>query len=159
RGLPPRQAPTTLCLEKFKEDCQKKDSKLIAELDQALLESSLGIEHYMREMGLIYEFSLHSQKTVDEIDALPNASNIPERWVADVLMELHRKVGEKSRLLVVSVLGVQSTGKSTLLNTMFGVQFPVSSGRCTRGAYMVFLKVGEDLKTELKYDFITKRGT
>lgn len=158
--------------KKFKEECKKKESNLIAELDQALLQSSLGIEHYMREMGLIYEFSLHSQKTVDEIDALPSvvakmlldgyplelldgdASNIPERWVADVLMELHRKVGEKSRLLVVSVLGVQSTGKSTLLNTMFGVQFPVSSGRCTRGAYMVFLKVGEDLKTELKYDFI-----
>uniref|UniRef100_A0A3B4H4C6 VLIG-type G domain-containing protein n=1 Tax=Pundamilia nyererei TaxID=303518 RepID=A0A3B4H4C6_9CICH len=158
--------------KKFKEECRKKESKLIAELDQALLESSLGIEHYMREMGLIYEFSLHSQKTVDEIVALPSvvakmlldgyplelldgdASNIPERWVADVLMELHKKVGEKSRLLVVSVLGVQSTGKSTLLNTMFGVQFPVSSGRCTRGAYMVFLKVGEDLKTELKYDFI-----
>uniref|UniRef100_A0A3Q4M8I4 VLIG-type G domain-containing protein n=1 Tax=Neolamprologus brichardi TaxID=32507 RepID=A0A3Q4M8I4_NEOBR len=157
--------------KKFKEEC-KKNSKLIAELDQTLLESSLGIEHYMREMGLIYEFSLHSQKTVDEIVALPSvvakmlldgyplelldgdASNIPERWVADVLMELHKKVGEKSRLLVVSVLGVQSTGKSTLLNTMFGVQFPVSSGRCTRGAYMVFLKVGEDLKTELKYDFI-----
>lgn len=158
--------------KKFKEECRKKESELIAELDQALLESSLGIEHYMREMGLIYEFSLHSQKAVDEIVALPSvvakmlldgyplelldgdASNIPERWVTDVLMELHRKVGEKSRLLVVSVLGVQSTGKSTLLNTMFGVQFPVSSGRCTRGAYMVFLKVGEDLKTDLKYDFI-----
>ncbi|XP_063350730.1 up-regulator of cell proliferation-like [Pelmatolapia mariae] len=158
--------------KKFKEACKKKDCKIIAELDQALLESSLGIEHYMREMGLIYEFYLHSQKTTGEIAALPSvvakmlldgyplelldgdASNIPERWVADVLMELHRKVGEKSRLLVVSVLGVQSTGKSTLLNTMFGVQFPVSSGRCTRGAYMVFLKVGEDLKTELKYDFI-----
>lgn len=101
--------------KKFKEEC-KKNSKLIAELDQTLLESSLGIEHYMREMGLIYEFSLHSQKTVDEIVALPSvvakmlldgyplelldgdASNIPERWVTDVLMELHKKVGEKSRL-------------------------------------------------------------
>ncbi|XP_026234187.1 up-regulator of cell proliferation-like [Anabas testudineus] len=158
----------TLREEYHKKD---KDVKLIAELDQALLESSLGIEHYMREMGLTYEFS-NSTKAADQIAHLPvvaaemlldgyplelldgDASNIPERWVTDVLMELHKKVGEKSRLLVLTVLGVQSTGKSTLLNTMFGVQFPVSSGRCTRGAYMLFLRVGEDMKNELNCDFI-----
>ncbi|XP_067451645.1 up-regulator of cell proliferation-like [Thunnus thynnus] len=158
---------------KFKEQCEKEDKKLIAKLDQALIESSLGVEHYMREMGLIYEFSISgSRNTADEISRLPglaaemlldgyplelldgDASNIPERWVTDVLTELHKKVGGKSRLLVLSVLGVQSTGKSTLLNTMFGVQFPVSSGRCTRGAYMLFLKVGEDMKHELNYEFI-----
>ncbi|XP_067450019.1 interferon-induced very large GTPase 1-like isoform X2 [Thunnus thynnus] len=158
--------------EEFKEQCEKKD-KLTAESQQALMESSLGVEHYMREMGLIYEFSISgSRNTADEISRLPglaaemlldgyplelldgDASNIPERWVTDVLMELHKKVGGKSRLLVLTVLGVQSTGKSTLLNTMFGVQFPVSSGRCTRGAYMLFLKVGEDMKHELNYEFI-----
>ncbi|XP_053184258.1 up-regulator of cell proliferation-like [Scomber japonicus] len=158
---------------KFKEHCEKKDIKLIEKLDKDLLDSSLGVEHYMREMGLIYEFSVKGSKnTADEISRLPglaaemlldgypleildgDASNIPERWVTDVLMELHKKVGEQSRLLVLTVLGVQSTGKSTLLNTMFGVQFPVSSGRCTRGAYMLFLKVGEDMKRELNYDFI-----
>ncbi|KAM6950361.1 up-regulator of cell proliferation-like [Lycodopsis pacificus] len=156
----------------FKEQCEKKDVKEIAKLDQALLDSSLGIEHYMREMGLIYEFSLQSEDTADKMSHLPglaadmlldgypselldgDASNIPERWVTDVLMELHRKVGEKSRLLVLTVLGVQSTGKSTLLNTMFGVQFPVSSGRCTRGAFMLFLRVGEDMQCKLNCDFI-----
>ncbi|KAK2854317.1 hypothetical protein Q5P01_006978 [Channa striata] len=158
---------------KFKEHCMTKDVKLIAELEQALLDSSLGIEHYMREMGLIYEFSATSSTTTaDEISRLPgvaaemlldgyplelldgDASNIPERWVTDVLMELHKKVGGQSRLLVLTVLGVQSTGKSTLLNTMFGVQFPVSSGRCTRGAYMLFLRVGEDMQSEMNCDFI-----
>ncbi|XP_047435859.1 up-regulator of cell proliferation-like isoform X2 [Mugil cephalus] len=154
---------------KFKEQCKKKDVKQIAELDQALVESSLGVEHYMREMGLIYEFlpephheRYHLPSLAAELllDGFPlelldgDASNIPQRWVTDVLMELHKKVGEKSRLLVLTVLGVQSSGKSTLLNTMFGVQFPVSSGRCTRGAYMLFLKVGEDLKSDLKSDFI-----
>ncbi|XP_065808417.1 up-regulator of cell proliferation-like [Labrus bergylta] len=164
----------SLLRHKLAEECNKKekDGKEIAELDQALLESSLGIEHYMREMGLIYEFSSQSQHTDDKISRLPglaaemlldgyplelldgDASNIPQRWVTDVLMELHNKVGEKSRLLVLTVLGVQSTGKSTLLNTMFGVQFPVSSGRCTRGAYMLFLRVGDDMQSELNYDFI-----
>ncbi|XP_032416655.1 up-regulator of cell proliferation-like [Xiphophorus hellerii] len=153
----------------FKEQCKTKDAELIKELDQTLLESSLGIEHFMREMGLIYEFS---QKTTEEISRLPqlaaemvmdghplelldgDASNIPEKWVSAVLNEVHKKVGNRSRLLVLTVLGVQSSGKSTLLNTMFGVQFPVSSGRCTRGAYMIFLRVQEDLKNELNYDFL-----
>ncbi|KAF1393287.1 hypothetical protein PFLUV_G00037000 [Perca fluviatilis] len=151
---------------------EEKNVKEIAQLDQALLDSSLGIEHYMREMGLIYEVSLQSQDTADKMSHLPglaaemlldgyplelldgDASNIPERWVTDVLMELHRKVGEKSRLLVLTVLGVQSSGKSTLLNTMFGVQFPVSSGRCTRGAYMLFLRVSEDMQCQLNCNFI-----
>ncbi|XP_031179373.1 interferon-induced very large GTPase 1-like [Sander lucioperca] len=151
---------------------EEKNMKEIAELDQDLLDSSLGLEHYMREMGLIYEVSLQSRDTADEISHLPglaaemlldgyplelldgDASNIPERWVTDVLTELHKKVGEKSKLLVLTVLGVQSSGKSTLLNTMFGVQFPVSSGRCTRGAYMLFLRVSEDMQCQLNCDFI-----
>ncbi|MGH0156385.1 UNVERIFIED_CONTAM: hypothetical protein FKN15_031607 [Acipenser sinensis] len=83
-----------------------------------------------------------------------DASNIPLKWVTDVLTELHRKVQHRSRMLVVTVLGVQSTGKSTLLNTMFCVQFAVSSGRCTRGAFMLLIRVKEDLKEELKCDFI-----
>nr|XP_061819870.1 up-regulator of cell proliferation-like isoform X2 [Nerophis lumbriciformis] len=156
----------------FKEQCKTNDAKLIAEIDQALLDTSLGVEHYMREMGLHYEVSFHSDIAMAKISHLPKvaaemllggyslelldgvASNIPEKWVTDVLMELHKMVGEKSRLLVLTVLGVQSTGKSTLLNTMFGVQFPVSSGRCTRGAYMLFLKVGENTEKELGCDFI-----
>ncbi|KAI1887630.1 hypothetical protein AGOR_G00192290 [Albula goreensis] len=151
----------------------KQDKKYMAELDQQLMDSSLGIEHYMREMGQIYEASFYSSGSLSQqvrhlpalaadllLDGFPlelvdgDASNIAEKWVTDVLMELHRKVGERSRLLVVTVLGVQSTGKSTLLNTMFGVQFQVSSGRCTRGAFMLFLKVGEDLKKDLDCDFI-----
>ncbi|XP_015257160.1 PREDICTED: interferon-induced very large GTPase 1-like [Cyprinodon variegatus] len=148
---------------------EKENVKAVAELGQTLLDSSLGIEHYMREMGLIYEFS---HETTEEITRLPrlaaemvldghplelldgDASNIPEKWVSAVLNEVHMLVGGRSRLLVLTVLGVQSSGKSTLLNTMFGVQFPVSSGRCTRGAYMILLPVGEDLKSVLNYDFV-----
>ncbi|XP_061839164.1 up-regulator of cell proliferation-like [Nerophis lumbriciformis] len=158
--------------KKLKEQCQKKNAKLIAVFNQALVDSSLGVEHYMREMGLNYEVSVHVDDSTGKICHLPaitaemlldgyplelldgDASNIPEKWVTAVLMELHKKVGGRSRLLVVAVLGVQSTGKSTLLNTMFGVQLAVSSGRCTRGAYMLFLKVGDDAQQELGCDFI-----
>ena len=83
-----------------------------------------------------------------------DASNIPLKWISAVLTQLHALVDSNSKIRVVTVLGVQSTGKSTLLNTMFGVQFAVSSGRCTRGAFMQLIKVNKDLKEELKCDFI-----
>lgn len=35
---------------------------------------------------------------------------------------------------VISVLGIRNTGKSVLLNTMFGLQFSVGIGRCMQGA-------------------------
>ncbi|XP_014386100.1 PREDICTED: interferon-induced very large GTPase 1-like [Myotis brandtii] len=45
-------------------------------------------------------------------------------------------------------------GDSTLLNALFGLQFTVSAGRCTRGAYMQLLKVEETFTDELGFDFV-----
>jgi len=53
------------------------------------------------------------------------ASSIPLQWVADVLAQLHTKLWDKSRLVLLAVLSMQSTRKSTLLNTIFGLQFPL----------------------------------
>ncbi|XP_041634872.1 up-regulator of cell proliferation-like [Cheilinus undulatus] len=147
----------------------------IKKIDQQLSNSSLGIEHFFREMGQIYEASVSLPETNPSrqqlahlprlcaellLDGFPlelvdgDASNIPLRWVTDVLTQLNDLVSPQSKILVVTVLGVQSTGKSTLLNTMFGVQFAVSSGRCTRGAFMLLIKVNEDIKQELNCDFL-----
>ncbi|XP_041099497.1 up-regulator of cell proliferation-like, partial [Polyodon spathula] len=163
--------------EEYKEkSCKLSENKdIIADLDQQISNSSLGIEHFMREMGQLYEAACYHtdyKKYCKQFEHLPSlgagllldgfplelvdgdASNIPVRWVTNVLTKLHEKVQHKSRVLVVTVLGVQSTGKSTLLNTMFGVQFAVSSGRCTRGAFMLLIRVKEDLREELNCDFI-----
>ncbi|CAI5672454.1 unnamed protein product [Oreochromis niloticus] len=140
--------------EKYKEKCKNSENKEeIKEIDRQISSSSLGTEHFFREMGQIYEASLslpqtdpsrqqlqHLPKLCTELllDGFPlelvdgDASNIPLRWVSDVLSQLSDLVSPNRKILVVTVLGVQSTGKSTLLNTMFGVQFAVSSGRCTR---------------------------
>ena len=42
---------------------------------------------------------------------------------------------------MVSVIGIQSTGKSTLLNTIFGLHFNVSAGQCIRCAYFQLLPI------------------
>lgn len=42
---------------------------------------------------------------------------------------------------MLSVLGPQSSGKSTLLNFLFGCQYSTSVSRCTRGVYGSMLKI------------------
>uniref|UniRef100_A0A8C5QDM0 VLIG-type G domain-containing protein n=1 Tax=Leptobrachium leishanense TaxID=445787 RepID=A0A8C5QDM0_9ANUR len=164
----------------YKEKCNKKikNKKELKELDQKISDSSLGIEHFLREMGQFYEAecSMLSKNLIQKkdrqytqlpgmtadllLDGFPlelidgDASNIPLQWITDVLTNLDTKTGGRCRMRVISVLGVQSTGKSTLLNTMFGLQFPVASGRCTRGAFMTLITLGEDFIEELGCDFI-----
>ncbi|XP_073330538.1 interferon-induced very large GTPase 1-like [Pagrus major] len=162
--------------ERYKEKSKNSENKEeIKEIDRQLSNSSLGTEHFFREMGQIYEASLSLPETdpsCQQLQHLPklcagllldgfplelvdgDASNIPLRWVSDVLSQLNDLVSPKNKILVVTVLGVQSTGKSTLLNTMFGVQFAVSSGRCTRGAFMLLIRVNDDVKKVLNCDFM-----
>ncbi|XP_078508728.1 interferon-induced very large GTPase 1-like isoform X2 [Lissotriton helveticus] len=154
------------------------DPSQLAELDRKISDSSLGLEHFMRELGQFYEAEwsmIKSGKMTGEdrqfihlpsiaadllLEGFPlelidgDASNIPMQWITDVLTELNIKLEGRSRIAVITVLGVQSTGKSTLLNTMFGLQFSVSSGRCTRGAFMLLIKVKDNLKEDLGCDFI-----
>ncbi|KAL8176550.1 UNVERIFIED_CONTAM: hypothetical protein K2H54_036211 [Gekko kuhli] len=164
----------------YKEKCRLlgDDAQKVAEIDQLISSSSLGVEHFMRELGQFYEAEClmvregKLSKNKRQFAHFPSiaadlmlggfplelidgdASNIPLQWITDVLTQLNKKLRNQSRMFVISVLGVQSTGKSTLLNTMFGLQFAVSSGRCTRGAFMTLLKVQENLIQELGCDFI-----
>ncbi|XP_074073582.1 interferon-induced very large GTPase 1-like [Macrotis lagotis] len=141
-------------------------------ISKEIRNSSLGIEHLLREFGQIYEALEESLSQVDTVFfSLPqiaahlmvsgypielmdgDACYVPLKWVAAIFDRLIVKIGDK-KLFVLSVLGLQSTGKSTLLNAMFGLQFNVSAGRCTRGAYMQLLKVEETLWEELGFAYV-----
>ncbi|CAH2308167.1 up-regulator of cell proliferation-like [Pelobates cultripes] len=145
----------------------------LKKLAQTISDSCLGTEHFIREMVQLYEAECaRINKTHRAYSRLPgiaadlllggfplelvdgDASNIPMRWITDVLTELDTKTGGQCRMRVITVLGGLGTGKSTLLNTMFGLQFPVASGRCTRGAFMTLIKVKENVQEELGCDFI-----
>ncbi|XP_075034953.1 up-regulator of cell proliferation-like [Mixophyes fleayi] len=151
------------------------NAHFLKQIDQRMSDISLGIEHFIRELGQLHEayfFTLHQTELEGKLSNLPgiaadllldgfplelidgDVSNIPLQWITDVLTELDNKTGGHCRMRVITVLGVQSTGKSTLLNTMFGLQFPVASGRCTRGAFMTLIKVKETFQEELGCDFI-----
>ncbi|XP_021325764.3 interferon-induced very large GTPase 1 isoform X2 [Danio rerio] len=152
---------------------QTEEANLVAILEQ-INHTGFGLEHIMRECGQIYE-SWSSMKKNNEglqfdfcslpifaaemmISGFPlelmdgDAAHVPLIWVSAVLDELVKKLGNK-KMFVLSVLGIQSSGKSTMLNALFGLQFAVSAGRCTRGAFMQLLRVSDEMKTELKFDY------
>ncbi|XP_069055051.1 interferon-induced very large GTPase 1-like [Lepisosteus oculatus] len=149
---------------------QKTAENISRELDA----SNFGLQHLLREVSQIYEALKMSPDMADEkqyLTALPgigaemliegyplelmdgDASYVPLGWIEAVLDKLIHKVGDK-QIFVLSILGVQSSGKSTLLNTMFGLHFPVSAGRCTRGAFMQLVTVDQKIRDELQYDFV-----
>ena len=143
--------------------------------------SSFGIEHIFRELGQLFEAystcDYNTKSNLDNIlefriDDLRNivahllieghafeiidgdVNHVAMEWVSSVLESLANIIGHKARIFVLSILGTQSTGKSTLLNTMFGADFPVSSGRCTRGIFMQLIPIGDELRSQLKYDYL-----
>uniref|UniRef100_A0A3B1JLD7 VLIG-type G domain-containing protein n=1 Tax=Astyanax mexicanus TaxID=7994 RepID=A0A3B1JLD7_ASTMX len=154
---------------------KKKHDRLEEKISNKLNAATFGLEHILREMGQIYEASV-SERREDrvkdgDLSYLPelaaelmitghpmelmdgDAAHVPLVWVSAVLDKVIRKLGDQ-RVFVLSVLGIQSSGKSTMLNAMFGLQFAVSAGRCTRGAFMQLVKVSEEMKEELKFDYI-----
>ncbi|XP_075919997.1 interferon-induced very large GTPase 1-like [Petromyzon marinus] len=146
---------------------QSELDKISEELDA----SSFGIDHVFREVGQIYEAS-QTTPSVEKLPAtLPNisaemmisgftlelmdgdAAHVPLIWITSILDGIINEIGNV-KLFVISILGIQSSGKSMLLNAMFGLQFPVGSGRCTRGAYMQLVKVEAEFSKQLGYDFV-----
>ena len=74
----------------------------------------------------------------NEIELIDGDNN---NFNSDIVSQIFKKIDTKYRKdneeppFVVSVIGPQSTGKSTLLNMLFGSNFLTSAGRCTKGLY------------------------
>jgi hypothetical protein len=143
--------------------------------------ASFGIEHIFRELGQIFEsfcdsrgksnFQANSFLSEKATLSLPklmaslflqgypleimdgNASHVPFTWLKQVFIELKKNFKKDLRVFVLSILGIQSSGKSTLLNTMFGSKFAVSSGRSTKGVYLQMVPVAEQSQNQFNCDY------
>ena len=172
-------------VDKLNEDERRKIEKQFLESGNNLSKSSLGIEHIIRELSQVYESfmqaSLDQRKCINanlpiDLSQLPrftanvliqgypieildgDASHVPTVWLSQVLLELKSRLGDKS-MYIISILGVQSSGKSTLLNTMFGLHFAVSAGRCTKGIFMQMIPVTPDVVDILGYEYLVVLDT
>ncbi|XP_059414970.1 interferon-induced very large GTPase 1-like [Carassius carassius] len=153
----------------------KAEQTELERISEELQAASFGLEHVMREIGQIYESCSSVKKNKKDLQvhfsSLPSiaaemmisgsplelmdgdACHVPVIWVSAVLDQLVQKLGDQ-RVFVLSVLGIQSSGKSTMLNSMFGLEFAVSAGRCTRGAFMQLIRVSDEMKPQMNSDYI-----
>lgn len=157
----------------IKSDVLEAKKAELESLSKKLQSATFGMEHIFREMGQIYEAQktchptsrdgkwtkypklaadlLISGHPLELLDG--DAGHVPLKWISGLLKEVIKKLGDQ-KVFVLSVLGVQSSGKSTMLNAMFGLQFAVSSGRCTKGAFMQLVKISAEIKKDLKFDYV-----
>lgn len=132
----------------------------------------VSLEHLWRECIQLYTcdsvryFYYPDLAAQHLIDGFPlelldgDAGMICDKWISAVLKKLNTKLQDITKkktikIFVLSILGVQSSGKSTLLNMMFGVRFRSSAGQCTRGVNIQLIKV-EDRN---EYDYILLMDT
>ncbi len=145
---------------------EKKIKDLTSKLDRLnkeIINISFGIEHLLREVAQIYESAPEQNVNLPIaaarllIDGYPlevmdgDASHVPISWLTEVLKNVVDLLHDPY-IYVLSVLGLQSTGKSTLLNSVFGLQFNASAGRCTRGAYMQLVPISEEIRRTNQYN-------
>eukprot|EP00755_Sulcionema_specki_P010202 Sspe_Gene.45825::Locus_22758_Transcript_1_2_Confidence_0.400_Length_7216::g.45825::m.45825 len=126
-----------------------------------------GIEHVWRELGHLYAAApecfkdapwlagrfLRDGGILEVVDG--DGGGVNTVWLEKVLKHLHEglrtELGHEARVLVESVVGVQSCGKSTLQNALFGCGMRTAEGACTRGinATLVRTELGGE-----KYDYV-----
>ena len=148
-----------------KSDIRSSEEEHLKHLEESISKCSFGLEHIVRELAQLYQLPdistndyagaaaeiLLSGQPLELLDG--DSSYIPLRWFDAVYRKLEHKTNN-AKIFVISVLGIQSSGKSTMLNTMFGLEFPVSAGRCTRGAFASLIPVSDSLKSASKFDYI-----
>ncbi|XP_046850911.1 interferon-induced very large GTPase 1-like isoform X2 [Xenia sp. Carnegie-2017] len=149
----------------FDPEVPSQEEKHLKELEASISRSSFGLEHIIRELSQLYQ--LPNVVTIDYAGAAAeillsghplelldgDSGYIPMKWFNAVFKKLERKT-KNARIYVISVLGIQSSGKSTMLNTMFGLEFPASAGRCTCGAFASLIPVSEQVRSESNFDYI-----
>ena len=126
---------------------------------------NFGLEHLFREVAHLYELHHHEftntmQKVAElflnghPIELLDgDAGQIQMLWLNAIfkhVCEMHPEI----RVYVVSIIGLQSSGKSTLLNSLFACRFAVSVGRCSRGLFMRLLFLDEETAKKCNADAI-----
>lgn len=134
----------------------------------------LGLEHFLREMGLIFELThispgsgshnvlrLPSLATDLLLYGVPleimdgDASNIPMCWLSCVIAELKRRLPqEHCRVRVLTSLGVHDAKNAEVLSALFGVKFPEGRNRSTRGVYMTVLCLPNNLREDMECDYL-----
>ncbi|KDO33894.1 hypothetical protein SPRG_01774 [Saprolegnia parasitica CBS 223.65] len=113
--------------------------------------SVTGVEHLWRELSHLFTIhpstfaELPSLAAQHLVDGFPlelmdgDAASVNTNWIKAVLRALGGLLPRGARVFVLSISGIQSSGKSTLLNYMFGVRLRTDLAQCTTGINLQLL--------------------
>ncbi|XP_061684431.1 up-regulator of cell proliferation [Syngnathoides biaculeatus] len=132
----------------------------------------LGLEHFLREMGLIFELShispgndSHNGPQLPSVAAdlilsgIPleimdgDSSYIPIQWVGGVLTEINHRFPQ-NHFRTLTSLGVHQAKNAEILSALFGVKFLDERKRSTRGLYIDVIQLPLKFKKKLNCDFL-----
>lgn len=141
--------------------------------EERMQEPCFGLEHFLREMGLIYERYFRSPNSdLYDMFRLPyvgaelllygvplelydgDASVFPMNWVYSVLHEVYKQLPKFSRMRVLTVLGFHNSKNAEILSALFGANFPKCGRRHIKGAYMLLLSLPDNLRMEMDCEFL-----
>lgn len=90
---------------------------------------------------------LEEGKAIEIIDG--DIDKLEKDSLLDIMQWVEKRRRGNSKLVVITILGPQSSGKSTLLNFLTGAKFHVSAGRCTKGLNAMLLRTEFETSKEI----------
>ncbi|CAI2188056.1 12548_t:CDS:2, partial [Funneliformis geosporum] len=156
--------------KKYLNEIQNKDNVDRTEIKKIIEENDISIHDFWREFIILSELHHSNSKSILEhlynvkpqklqeayktwilegeplqlLDGL-SLRSLPTKFLSSVLSNLMTNL--QRRLIVISVIGLESSGKSTLLNYLFHCGFATSASRCTKGVYMSYRTADIDRNT------------
>ena len=121
----------------------------MSNIEEKVLDSDLFLREakkYIASEGKVNqaEFNKVLSQTFEDGNALEiidgDIDSIEISTFTSVISWVQSLKNNNNKLLVVTIMGPQSSGKSTLLNFLFGARFHVSAGRCTKGLNAMLLR-------------------
>ncbi|RNA07481.1 interferon-induced very large GTPase 1-like [Brachionus plicatilis] len=143
--------------DNLKEQMKKKKTEL-QELDEKIKAIDLTLDKFWDELFLYFDWLDQFRKADKDLKDLvidryiklvQNGYSIhllrgsPLSVKSNLLKQIMDKLVDYKNIYVISVIGEQSSAKSSLLNSLFGCDFRTSAGRCTIGIYMNFVTYGD----------------
>ncbi|XP_035240278.1 up-regulator of cell proliferation [Anguilla anguilla] len=163
-----QEATTAEGTEEIQENSEKISNQMMKQP-----EPFLGLKHFTREMGLIFEMSILSPGSGSDgvlsfpalatdllLYGLPlelldgDASTMPPQLIGSVLSVVQSRLPQGSRVRVLTVLGLHTSSNAAVISALLGVTFPVGDKQNVRGAFMLLLAVPENLRKDLACNFL-----
>lgn len=134
----------------------------LKEIDEKIYMFDLTIDKFWDEIFLYFEW-LHETKQTEQAGDSKLREKLVEAYVylldkgfsihllrgnplsikTNLLADIFKRLPNYNNIYVISVIGEQSSAKSSLMNALFGCDFRTSAGRCTLGIYMNFVQCGD----------------